>query len=476
MAEEAVVGLDIGTGGVRAVAVDAGGDVLATAEEGLPSVLSPREGWREQNPEDWWQGAVACLTSLRQQTRARIVGVCVDSTSGTIVPISGSGRPVRNAVMYNDGRATAEADEMQSLATELAMRMGYAFKASFGLPKILWLLRNEAGPCAGARFVNAADFITGRLTGDYGCTDATNALKMGYDLLDDRWPDWLSDLGLTVDQLPKVHRTGARVGCLSAEAAAATGIDAGAAVAAGPTDGVAAFYASGAVEPGQAATTLGTTLVIKAVSGRILRDPEGRVYCHKHADGHWLPGGASNCGCGYAMAHFPGQDPAALGEAAAAYLPCSVLLYPLPGRGERFPFVDARAERLASCQPSCPEEHFAAYLQGTAFVERWAYEVIESLGGDVSGTVFSSGGGSRSDLWMQLRADIMGREVARSANPDSAFGSAVLAASCSLFANLRDAVAAMVREEKRFAPRDAFHRRYSILYQRFREMCAGEGR
>ena len=481
MAGDLVIGADVGTGGVRSVAVNRSGRILTSSERPLPGSVSPGPGWVEQRAEDWLEGLRACLRDLfdglnsEGRSAADVEALCVDSTSGTILPVADDGHPLGNALMYNDARAAAEADELNRAGSGLTARMGYRFNSSYGLAKILWIARDAPEVYEAAHFVNAADFLAGRLCGDWRHTDYTNALKMGYDLLNDCWPEWLTDVGLDLRKLPRVHRTGDVVGWVSEEAAHGTGLRSGTPVAIGSTDGVAALYASGATRAGESATTLGTTLVVKSVSRSILLDPEGRIYCHRHAEGRWLPGGAGNCGCAYATKFFPDADLDALGHKAAGFLPCEALLYPLAGKGERFPVVAPEADGFVVSKPSCEAEHFAAYLEGVAFVERWAYEIIGELGGDVGGTVFSSGGGSRGDVWMQVRADVLGRETARTEAPYSAFGSAVLAASRTMFDNVDEAVASLVREERRFSPDPTRHRQYEDLYHQFRTECARRG-
>lgn len=481
MADAWLLGVDVGTGGVRAVAVTPAGEVVASAVEPLPASLSPVPGWVEQQPRDWWRAMAEALRALGDavtragRRRADVRAVCVDSTSGTVLPVDDRGEPRRPALMYNDARAGAEADELNAAGADLTRRMGYRFNSSYALAKMLWLMRHEPPACAGARFLNAADFLAGRLSGEYGVTEYTNALKMGYDLLELRWPEWLAGFGFLPESLPRVVRTGEVAGRVTDRAAQETGLPAGTPVVIGPTDGVAAFYASGVTAPGEAATTLGTTLVIKALSRRIVLDPKGRLYCHRHAEGHWLPGGASNVGCEYAGKFFPQADLEALGRAARRFLPCPALLYPLARTGERFPLVQPTAARFLTADLSCEAEHFAAYLQAVAFVERWAYELIAQLGGRCEGGVFSSGGGSRSDVWMQVRADVLGRPIACTAAPDSAFGSAVLAASATLFGSLTEATRAMVRRDRCFEPDPARRARYDALYGEFRAACRARG-
>jgi len=475
--QDTTIGVDVGTTGVRAVAADRSGRVLARSRSSLPTSTSPRPGWVEQSPLDWWGAACRCLRSLSAALRPeRVAAVCVDGTSGTILAVDADGRPLGNAILYNDSRSAAEAEELNRVGADLTARLGYRFHSSYGLPKVLWLVRHEQSRSLKARFfLNAADFVLGMLCDAWGHTDHTNALKMGYDLLEERWPPWLERLGIASSRMPQVHPSGEPVGAVTRAAAEATGLARGTAVAVGPTDGVAAFYASGACRPGEASTVLGTTLVVKSVSTRLLLDPLGRVYCHRHASGRWLPGGASNCGCAYAEKFFPGCDPGALAAKAQRFLPCEVLLYPLAGRGERFPTVAPEAERFLTREPRNEAEHFAAYLQAVAFVERWAYETVEELGGEWTGPAFTSGGGSASDVWMQLRADVLGKETRRASAPHSAFGSAVLAASRTLFEGVDEAVARMVRMERRFEPAADRTRLYRELYGRFRRECGRRG-
>lgn len=477
MSGDYVIGVDVGTSGVRAVAVDRRGGVLASAQAPLPASACPTPGWAEQNPGDWWSAMTAvlgrCCASV-PASAGKSAAVCIDSTSGTVVAIGVDGRPVRAAVMYNDARSTAEAEELNAIGADLARRMGYRFNCSYSLPKIVWLLRHDGARCGNARFLSPADHLAERLCG-VAATDYTNALKTGYDLIEMQWPEWLGAVGIVPSKLPRVCRSGEVIGAVTRTASAETGLPEGLPVAAGPTDGVAGFYAGGAALPGEAATTLGTTLVVKSVSREIVRDPAGRIYCHRHAEGHWLPGGASNCGCDYATVHFHGASPGELDAAALPLLPADKLCYPLPRRGERFPAVKADAESFMTSTPRDRAEHFAMYLQGVAFVERWAYQTIRELGGSWGGTVFTSGGGARSEVWMQLRADVLNCPVARTGTPDSAFGAAVLAASRTLYRDVTEAARAMVRVERVFEPRPAFAARYDELYAAFRTACSQRG-
>ncbi|MFC7645987.1 FGGY-family carbohydrate kinase [Streptosporangium lutulentum] len=158
-------------------------------------------------------------------------------------------------------------------------------------------------------------------------------------------------------------------------------------------------------------SVLGTTLVLKGVSEKLLRDPNGAVYSHRHPDGGWLPGGASNVGAGVLASVFPGRDLAALDEAAARYEPAGAVVYPLTARGERFPFYRPDAEQVVVGEIGSEAEHYAALLQGVAYGERLGVAALALLGAPVSEPLALVGGATRSRYWSQLRADVLGGPV-----------------------------------------------------------------
>nr|EIF88074.1 sugar kinase [Streptomyces tsukubensis NRRL18488] len=208
------------------------------------------------------------------------------------------------------------------------------------------------------------------------------------------------------------------------------------------TDGCAGQLATGAVEPGQFVGVLGTTYVLKGVSTALVRDPAGALYSHRHPDGWWLPGGASNTG-GEAIAPLPAPRIAALDRAARKRGPASYVRYPLRREGERFPFVAPAARGFALGTPEDEADAHRAALEGVAFVERLAVERVRDLGVPVSGPLFAAGGGSRSPVWNAIRATVLDRPVRVAERAETAFGAALLAASGTLHASLAACAAAM---------------------------------
>ena len=462
-----MVGLDLGTAGARALVVSASGDVVARGE--APLATAGASGDRhEQDAESWWAAAREALAEacaeLSDGERSRVRAVAADGTSGSIVGLDSRGGPVGPALMYNDARARAEAAELSEL--EGAPRIA----ASFSLAKMSWLARNqpaefEATEC----FAHQADVIVARLSGASGVSDWSNALKSGFDVAEGEWGTWTGSVPGLLERLPRVVAPGTPVGRLRPALAAELGLSDEVQVVAGCTDGTAGFLASGASRVGEDNTTLGTTLVFKRVAASRVRDASGALYCHALPGGLWLPGAASNVGADWIRQEFDGADLGELDRAALALLPSEQLAYPSCTHGERFPFQSSSAEGFGPDSPGSLER-YAANLQGTALVERLAYEVLdEATGLAARGAVYATGGASRSDVWMQLRADVTGRVLRRPACSESALGVALLAAVGSgLLPDLASAGRQMVRVESTFHPNPARQRAFEPLYLRFR--------
>jgi len=465
------------------MAVSVTGVVAAQATvpfEASTPALQPT--WHEQDPRLWWAAVCQAISRLTSDLKTagirseQLRAVAVDGTSGTLVALDARGEPLRPAILYNDGRAAAEANELNALAGSFCDKLGYRFAASFALAKILWLRAHEPGSFGRtARFVHQADYVLGQLSGRRDVSDYSNALKTGYDLVDERWPEWLTRLSSVAERLPEVVAPGTPVGNVTTVAAEKTGLPAGLTVVAGASDGTAACLASGLKRPGDYNTTLGTTLVFKGISGRICRHPDGVLYCHKLPGGVWLPGAASNTGCEWIHHWFAGVDPTVMDTAVEAWLPSRCVAYPLARHGERFPMLSPAAEGFCMPETEVAIERYAACLQGVALVERMGYAVLDEVTGTRGGDVYSTGGGSRSDVWMQCRADVTGRVLHRPACPESAFAAAVLAALGSGFGSLAEATEAMVKLQRSFLPHGSTKSRYDELFQQFLEQIERRG-
>jgi sugar (pentulose or hexulose) kinase len=323
--------------------------------------------------------------------------------------------------------------------------------------------------------LHPADWLAGKLSGEFGISDFTNALKLGYDPENSSWLGRVRAAGLLDHRLPVVRRPGKQIGQVSSMAAAATGLPARMPVLAGATDGMASVIASGASRPGDANTTLGTTLVWK-----VLHDgkPAARcgVYFHLHPGRLWVPGAASNTGLGSIRPPGGAASLCEMDRLAANYFPTSVVCYMLSGQGERFPFAHPKAESFVEGNPRDAVESYAAQLQSIGFVERWGYEILEGCGVKVGGRIFSTGAAAKSPVLSQLRASILARTVVQPRYPTAAFGAAILAATGAVFSgNIFHAIECMTSILESYHPSADLVPAFDEVYSSFREACARRG-
>ncbi|GHH79458.1 carbohydrate kinase [Streptomyces sulfonofaciens] len=482
-----VAGVDVATAAVRVVCADARGRVLAEGGAELPRPVRGPGGRSEQDAGTWWP---ATASALRQATSAlpglgrEVVAVAVSATSGTLVPADADGIPLGPALMYDDRRAA----DINALAQELGAgrwrSLGLTVGPTAALGRLVWCVRNHAG----VRHVLHTPEVLGHcLTGGPVAADWSHTLKTGYDPGAGGWAFEVFDaLDVPARLLPRVQPPGTQVGTVSPLAAAETGLPAGCRVRLGMTDGCAGQLATGAVEPGQFVGVLGTTYVLKGVARELVTDPAGALYSHRHPDGWWLPGGASNTG-GEALTvpapddREPAGTPAGSGRlaeldaAADARGPASHVCYPLRREGERFPFVAGAARGFRTAQPVDEADRHRGVLEGVAFVERLALERVRALGADVAAPLYAAGGGSRSPLWNRVRATVLGLPLRVVERAETAFGAALLAACGTLHPDLAAAAREMTGRGHLIEPLEAERGALEDSYGCFREELAARG-
>lgn len=463
------IGIDIGTQGARVALLDNEGRVAGSREEGFALSQQSRE---EQSPQEWWRSCYHSLQTLLTEVKSHIdlrniKAIAVTSTSGTIIPLDKNNEPLYPAIMYSDGRSAGEALLCRQAAIESGSHGYTAFNASSGLPKMLWFLRQHAGKSAQiGKFIHAADYILGKLSGRYDTTDYTNALKSGYDVHSFTWPSYIWEkLPLQKEWLQQVVAPGTPVSHLLPALAEKLGLPSHVIITAGMTDGCASQVAAGAVKPGDWNTTIGTTLVVKGVTTNEIADPTGALYCHRHPEGYWMPGGASNTGADWVSKLF-GHDLDALNKEAATLIPTGQLAWPLMQEGERFPF-SAPAARGFMPEGLSGAALFAACMEGVAYIERYAYERISQLSGETVQRVYTAGGGSNSDTWLHIRSNVLNLPVLKMQQVSGAAGAAILAASKTHFLSIMQAAKALTRPEKEVLPQGETAGRYNEHYQQF---------
>ncbi len=465
------VGIDVGTQGVRAIAVDDHGMVLG----GGAAPLHSRRwaGRHEQDAEDWWaavgtaaRAATAEVAAAGQLPAVRAVAVC--ATSGTVVLTDRDLRPRAAALMYDDDRAVSEAHTVvDSVPAHVWRRTGARPQPSWAFPRIAWLAHTISDRATSARVAHQSDFVTGRLNGAPVPVDTSHALKSGVDPAAATWPaEVTAAIGMPDHALPDLVAPGTAIGSVCPAAAAHTGIPEGTTIIAGMTDGCASQLAAGALAPGTWNSVLGTTLVLKGAARERISDPESGVYSHYSPDGHWWPGGASSTGAGVLRTAFPEANLPAMDAAATLDAPAGALVYPLSGRGERFPFTAPDATGFTLGQPRDEADRYAATLQGVAYLERLCLDRLDALGAVVRGPLRVTGGAVASRAWTQLRADVLGRRLELPAATESAYGMAVLARAAATDTPLSGAAERMVRVRETVEPRPEVTERLREPYQR----------
>ncbi|RKT42851.1 FGGY-family carbohydrate kinase [Thiocapsa rosea] len=421
------IGIDLGTSGCRAVAIDDAGRELACARTCLAEPLSPAPGRHEQDPELWWQAVLDTLTQLGAALPDREpVSICVDATSATLLLTTPDGEPCGPALMYNDRRALSEAAAIDRAAPTESPACG----PSASLAKLLHLIgRYPQGTPALA--LHQADWIIGRLTGHHGVSDWNNALKLGYDAEHLRWPDWVSALIPEGIRLPQVVAPGDPIGTLDATLANRLGWRSPVQVLAGTTDSTAAVIAAGARQPGDAVTCLGSTLVLKILSERPVTASAYGIYSHRFGDA-WLVGGASNSGGAVLRRYFSDTEIVSLSLGIDPKRPSGLDYYPLIGPGERFPRNDPDLAPRLSPRPSEPRDFLHALLEGIARIEAEGYARLAELGAPPPRRIASIGGGAANPTWTAMRTRILGIPVMSAEHQDAAYGAALLALHRSL--------------------------------------------
>ncbi len=370
-----------------------------------------------RDPRVWLAAVSAALRgALEGVEAAGIAALCVDGTSGTVLAVDALGRPLGEAMMYNDA---AEPAGVMAIA-ESAPDVSAAHGTTSGLAKAMQLRTLKPN-----RVLHQADWIASRFSGRY-VTDANNALKTGYDPIASRWPDWIGEVGFNIGLLPEALAPGQTVGRVTSEAAETFGLSPATRVVAGTTDGCASFLATGAAEVGDAVTAIGTTLTLKLLSDRPIFSPQYGIYSHKLL-GMWLAGGASNSGGGALLAHFSAQEMEALTPSLDPDTPTGLDYYPLARPGERFPINDPDYPPRVAPAPQSRARFLQGLFEGVADIEALGYARLAELGAPKLKSMRTVGGGARNPAWTRIRALKLGVPMLEPRSDEAAYGAALLA-------------------------------------------------
>jgi sugar (pentulose or hexulose) kinase len=257
-------------------------------------------------------------------------------------------------------------------------------------------------------------------------SDENNCLKLGYDPVKREWPAWMEALDFDKSWLPEVLEPGSTIGQITSEFASQLDLPADLLLCAGTTDSIAAFIATGAEHPGEAVSSLGSTLVIKILGDSPIFAAEYGIYSHRLWD-QWLIGGASNTGGAVLRHYFSSEQITNLSQCVDPYKRTALDYYPLVSAGERFPVADPDLQPRLTPRPEDDCLFFQGILEGIAHIEHQAYQKLHELGAPWPRNIRTVGGGAINTVWTAMRGDVTGVAMVEPAHQEAAYGAALLA-------------------------------------------------
>lgn len=400
------LGIDFGTSGARSIAIDTDRNVL----------------WRGNSatPNAWQQTLFDLIRAVPAPVKSRISSIAIDGTSATVLLCDESGQIVGEPMWYNDSRGTSVLAQVRSIApADCAV-----INATSSLVKLFWLATQPNFDRA-RYLLHQADWVAYQLHGKLGWSDYHNALKLGYDVAALCYPDWLERHPYR-RLLPAILAPGEPIGPILPQVAVELGLNPECVVCAGTTDSIAAFLASEASEPGQAVTSLGSTLAIKLLSRTRIDDRQLGVYSHRWGN-LWLVGGASNTGGAVLRHFFSDAELNSFSQEIDPHQSSNLDYYPLLTPGERFPINDPQLAPRLTPRPDCPAEFLHGLFEGIATIEANSYRLLTQLGATPVTAIYTAGGGARNPVWTQIRQRYLPVPVSAARHLDAAYGTALLA-------------------------------------------------
>lgn len=480
-----LVGIDIGTSSSKSIVMGEDGQILGLCQEEY-SFLIPQEGWAEQPPEMWWQAVSHTILGAIQEAGIAptdISGVGLSGQMHGAVLLDEKGEPVYNGVVWCDQRSIGEVEEInQILGKERLGAITFnPIAAGFQTATMLWMKKHRPDCYDRTRYLlSPKDYIRYRLTGELG-TEPTDASATGaFDTGRLQWSEEiLNALGLNRDMYVDVYPTSQVAGKVTAQAAQDTGLAAGTPVVFGGGDQSMQAVGNGIVHPGQTSCTIGTGGQILTPIDRPLYDPQLRTHTFAHADGKWFAMGAT-LSAGLSLKWLrdkilEGYNYATFSERAQKIPAGSggLLFLPYLG-GERTPHLDpyARGTFFGLTHGHTRDHMMRAVMEGVVFSLRDCIGVLEEMGISV-GNVIASGGGARSDVWLQIQADILQKEIYVSDMLEQAcVGAAIVAGvGVGVYSTLDQALERIVRlSSTPHVPDAQSQARYQELYGIYREL------
>lgn len=463
------IGVDLGTSGLKLLLVAADGSILDQTALTYP-VSYPRDGWSEQNPEDW---LAALMRGLEQLGARDVAGISFGGQMHGLVALDAAGEVVRPCILWNDGRTERETEYLNTLP--VAEYTGNMAFAGFTAPKLLWLRKNEEQNFARtAKIMLPKDYLAYKLTGRFATdySDASGTLLL--DVKNRRWSSEMCDIcGISAGQLPQLFESYQPVGFVKREICERFGWGK-VVVAAGAGDNAAAAVGTGCVNAGDCNVSLGTSGTVFIASDKFVQPSNNALHSFAHANGRYhlmgciLSAASANkwwiediLGAGYDL---PGAE-ALLGSNPVMFAPYLT--------GERCPHNDVGVRgAFVGLSPQTTRLHMSlAVLEGVAFALRDCLELARSCGIAVRASSVC-GGGARSALWQKIIANVLNVELSTlKTEQGPAYGAAMLAmVACGEYADVASAAAAIVSKRPSVAPEKGLAAAYDERYKKFRAL------
>ncbi len=322
--------------------------------------------------------------------------------------------------MYNDARSDQQVARLRALTDNTTVQ-----SVSAGLPKLMWLLENTSATTP-AFVMHQADWLNYQLTGQLGHSDINNCLKTGYDPVQNQWPNWFEQLPALQSCLPQVYRPGERIGIVARDVARQLNMPADTQIMAGTTDSHAAILATGINRPGEAVTSLGSTLVVKVISETPIFNQKYGIYSQPFGE-YWLVGGGSNSGGAVLREYFSDSQMASLSLQINPNVDTGLGYYPLLKTGERFPVNDSTLTPKLSPRPDSDVLFLQGLFEGIARIECNAYQKLAELGAPYPSVIYTAGGGAKNQVWTEIRQRYCQTKIKQSQYNEACYGSALLA-------------------------------------------------
>jgi xylulokinase len=481
---DVVLALDVGTGGARVMAYDLAGALVASSEAEYPTFYD-RPAWAEQEPEDWWRGALLALKGIASQLeRHRVRAIGLTGQSPSIAPFGSEGRALRRGIIYQDNRAVREAEEWRAQPggrEAVHRRTGHDPEAFYLGPKILWVQRHE--PDVFARtflWLQPRDFVAWRLTGQ-AATDWSHAgSTLLFDLLARTWAaDLFARFDIPPETFPPALAPWAVLGEVLPSITEQTGLSSHIPVVLGGVDSQCCVVGAGVLNSSELSDMAGTSTCLNAPVRQPLDDLRIANYCHVVPDWWCTELGLNASGAAFewlaALLAPPGSAPlfaeceAAARQSAAGA--AGLIFLPYMADGERF--NPALRGGFAGLSLRHGRGDLArAVFEGVAFAIREHLEIMAEAGAPVH-EIHVSGGGASVDLWNQIKADVTGVPVVAVTSDATSLGVGLVAATAvGLYPSLQEAVGRCVRVSRRYEPDTLLTDLYAERYARFRTLAA----